>query len=222
MKTKKTFAVLAASAMMLTLVGCGTSAEALSTSEGLSIEEITASTEASSDTASDVGSTESSADAAAESSSTAITVDLSEADASFEYNGKTISVFDDDKTLKGALGEEIPDYTYTNDMNITYSSYGTKEDSVSYSVWNNNGEMLPLDLGICDKNIKTSKGIGVGNTKDEVIAAYGDSYTVATYSDNTLEYDCGSFKISLDFDKEDKLLDIRFINTENTAKAIKK
>ncbi|RKM55598.1 hypothetical protein D6853_08565 [Butyrivibrio sp. X503] len=205
MKTKTTMAILTASAMMLALMGCGDSVGSASAFEGISAEETTSPTET--DTTD-----------AAESPAKATPSDITDADASFEYNGQSVSIFDDDKTIHDVFGEEIPDYTYSDDKNVTHCSFGTKEDSVGYSVWDNNGEKYPLTLTVCDKNVKTSKGIGIGNTKDEVIAAYGDSYTVAPNMEDGIIYDFGSFTMDFCF-FDGELYLITFWNTENNNKA---
>ena len=168
MKNKTTAAILIASAMMLTLMGCGEastenapatgelSIEALAPDEGTDVLDPSSSTsaEADSETASDADSSASNSE-----------------DASIEINGKKVSILDDLQTTMDALGTADGDPSSDASKALYYSF---ASGAIEYTTVKLDGEELPLTLDIRSGDYKTSKGVGIGSTEDEVVAAYGE------------------------------------------------
>ena len=104
--------------------------------------------------------------------------EITQADPSFEYNGKTASFTDDPQTVVEAIksvaeladevdGEESSGKTYDFDKNgenynLSISTSADEGSEIIGSMLVNGGEF------------KTSKGIGIGSKAEEVEAAYGN------------------------------------------------
>lgn len=209
-------ATLLAAITLFTMVGCGEAPTDYNSATDASYAEVSMD-DSGDDSDSEISSQESSKSAEAVSTAGASTT--APADALIEYNGKTISVFDDNETLMSSLGEQIPGYEEHTDDGWNYYCFGTKEDSVSYASATIDGKDIPISLGVYDKNVKTSKNIGIGNTKEELIAAYGDKYEDDPYAGNGgYIYDFGTYTINFTF-YQDKVYGFIYTNTENDSKA---
>lgn len=108
----------------------------------------------------------------------AISTEITQADPSFEYNGKTVSFTDDPQTVVEAIksvaeladevdGAESSGKTYDFDKNgenynLSISTSADEGNEIIGSMLVNGGEF------------KTSKGIGIGSKAEEVEAAYGN------------------------------------------------
>ncbi|MBO4911766.1 MAG: hypothetical protein J5504_03500 [Butyrivibrio sp.] len=114
-------------------------------------------------------------------------------DDAIEYNGVTVSINDENMdNVFAAFGEpestegDRPGYYYTFDSGLVgVSSYIINELSEE------DMQEYPDLISIRDEKIKTSKGIGVGSTEEEVKAAYGKNEAISVDSMNILTY---SFK----------------------------
>lgn len=209
MKRRTSF--LLVPAIALALVGCGVvSTDSVSAAAAASTAEVAAATEAT--TIDEKISDEVSAPPAQITNSK---------DASFEYNGNTVSVLDDAKTTLAALGtpEKSEPSAY---MNSETYYFGTEPDTIEYSAFKlSNGTEAPDFILIHDKNIKTSKGIGIGNTEKEIISAYGKPSEIADFPEVNiydLDYDMGSFSISFSLDDDKKLTSFSYLNNDNSSK----
>ena len=188
MKKKQALAILIASSMALSIVGC--SGSATSASEGSSEMEVTeeekmetakaemiASDNASSiassvEDAATIASSEDQVSAAASTSSdkSADTTPVKLADHEIMYNGKAISVFNDSsKTLAdlGSYDKKITDLP--NEVFYTYEASG-----IEFSTYLCDGKELPVGIDVDKKGATTSRNISVGDTKDKVVSAYGN------------------------------------------------
>ena len=179
MKKRNLTAIIIASSMMLTLAGCGVTAEPDSGNSNGS--EVSVSSEAE----------------APEDEGTGIIENKPSAsdgnDAAFEYNGKTVSFTDDLETIKSNLGEpsfedEAPSSDDPKDRMYTY---GTDPDTVDLTVIGGKADAII----IYDSNIKTSRGVSIGNTDKEVIDAYGEGKESKLDGSNEIDYDFGDYTL---------------------------
>lgn len=124
-------------------------------------------------------------------------------DAAFEYNGVTVSIKDENmNNVFEAFGQpetkegDKPGFYYTFDSGLVgVSSYIINE------IDEENRQEFPDMISIKDENIKTSKGISVGSTEEEVKAAYGETQGVSIDSMNILTYSFDDYTISFVIDQ---------------------
>lgn len=124
-------------------------------------------------------------------------------DAAFEYNGVTVSIRDENMdNVFAAFGEpeskegDNPGFYYTFDSGkVGVSSY------IINQIDDEKRQEFPDMISIKDENIKTSKGISVGSTEEEVKAAYGETTGVAIDSMNILTYSYDDYIISFIIDQ---------------------
>ena len=216
MKKKQALAILIASSMALSIVGC--SGSATSASEGSSEIEVTeeekmetakaemiASDNASSiassvEDAATIASSEDQVSAAASTSSdkSADTTPVKLADHEIMYNGKAISVFNDSsKTLAdlGSYDKKITDLP--NEVFYTYEASG-----IEFSTYLCDGKELPLGIDVDKKGVTTSRNIGIGDTKDKIVSAYGnpsEKSDPSKQAENTYYYKYNFDKFSIWF-----------------------
>ena len=138
---------------------------------------------------------------------------VSTSDPAFEYNGKTISVLDDLETVKANLGtpaEEQPSPFSDNSSDKLYI-FGSDPDTIDLATLDGKVQ----SISVYDYKVKTTKGIGIDSTEEDVIAAYGNS---GEKSDSGIEtdimYELGKYSIDFFF-KNGKVT--AFIYTNNDA-----
>ena len=223
MKKRKTAAILMASVMMLALMGCGSTDNGVTTetaTEGTSVAtSVTDKEEKKVDTAS-----ESSSKPEVKQEAKKEKTEVSAADASFEYNGQTVSILDDVQTTLGTLGtptQEKPSPFSNNGEDVSYV-YGSDPNTIEYMSLKVEGdELVPDSFIIYDKNVKTSKSVGIGSTEAEIKAAYGDPDNVSKdASSYELAYDFGNFALGFDFDKKKKVNAIIYSNMDTFNKYV--
>ena len=113
---------------------------------------------------------------------------------SVTYNGQKIEIGADAKTLIPKLG------SYTS---VDGEACGTDEKDVIYTLSgmeiethvNKDGEIV-RKIEILNDSQKTDKGITIGATREEVIAAYGKNYTEGT---GAIRYESGNTAIEFYF-----------------------
>lgn len=113
-------------------------------------------------------------------------------DVTFRFNGTTLRVGDNVSGFVSAVKE--------NSYESAQSCYGNGEDINYYYddftiyVWNENGNYMTVGIDITGSGAATQKGITIGSTVNDVIAAYGNGYTedamdyVYTYGDCNLRF----------------------------------
>lgn len=113
-------------------------------------------------------------------------------DVTFQISGNVLRVGDD---ASGFVAAVPPEFEETSP-----SMYGTGEDISYYYndftiyVWNGNGGAAAYSIDITGSGAATQKGITIGSSAEDVIAAYGTEYTeqamdyVYTYGDCTLRF----------------------------------
>lgn len=254
MKKKQALAILIASSMALSIVGC--SGAETSASEGSSEMEMTeeekreiaksemvaaveassvassvdeAATSASSDsqaaattaTSSDAATTATSdnktaASAVASTDKSAEATPVKQADHEVLYNGKALSVFNDSSKTLADLG--------AYDKKITASPieffYTYEASGIEYSTYLCDGKELPLGIDVSKKGATTSRNIGVGDTKDKLVAAYGNPSEKSDPSkkaENTYYYKYNFDKFSIWFYISTEKNTVVFYEIDNTT-----
>ena len=138
------------------------------------------------------------------------------------YNGNAISILDSTETSLSKVGKY--DKNRSNlDKGGDYKryDYGKKFGEVLYDTLTYEGKELPLSMIIISPKIKTSRNVGVGDTEEDIIAAYGEPTKVTNENYRTLDYDMGDYTISFEINStiqnedRDKLESIVYTNDAN-------
>ncbi|MBR4670541.1 MAG: hypothetical protein IKO84_08070 [Butyrivibrio sp.] len=138
------------------------------------------------------------------------------------YNGNAISILDSTETSLSKLGKY--DKNRSNlDKGGDYKryDYGKKFGEVLYDTLTYEGKELPLSMIIISHKIKTSRNVGIGDTEEDIIAAYGEPTKITNENYRTLEYDMGDYTISFEINStiqnedRDKLESIVYKNDAN-------
>ena len=121
-------------------------------------------------------------------------------DSLVKYNGKDLSVLNDAEAVLAELGDYDPKLS-------CIAIIDGKEASVLLYIYN--------------PDIKTSKNVGLGNSEQDVLDAYG--FPDATDSNDpsySFEYHFPSFDLIFDFETDSQTVEmIRYKNTNNHSKA---
>ena len=180
MMKRKATAILLVSAMMLTLMGCGGTSLEVTSETGEVTESQT--------------ETNTNTESKTEDASKASDANVSASEDSFEYAGKTISMMDDAKNVIDILNSVCTSDPKNSGENVY--CYDTVDDQPQISVYTydkGEGEKVG-SIEVIKEEIKTSKGIGIGSSLEDLKAAYGEPY----YSEETIErydYDFGDVVI---------------------------
>ena len=115
----------------------------------------------------------------------------------FSANGVEIKVGGDANAVVSALGEaqnlvETPSCGGGAEPDREYTYAGFKFNTV-----NENGKNVIVKIVLTDDSVSTPEGISIGSTRDEVVAAYGDSFT--ENATGTLIYTDGATKLMIGF-----------------------
>ena len=215
MKKNAITAMILATTMILTLMGCVSfSADTTSSSDAESVTEVT--TDSESNTA------ETASEAASDNASTDLSGTADAATSSFDefftYKGETFSILDDLQTAVDkidAVGtpasfspeevKELGTHIYNYDVNSSDAGFSI------ITFFNNDTESLG-QISLMGSTAKTSKGIGIGSTVDELISAYGEP-TEKTHKDSFYNYKTDEFYISFCL-KDDKVYVIYYYNPD--------
>ncbi|MBR4669908.1 MAG: DUF4309 domain-containing protein [Butyrivibrio sp.] len=118
-------------------------------------------------------------------------------DDEIEYNGVIVSINDENMdNVFAAFGEpentegDRPGYYYTFDSGLVGVS-----SNIINEIDEESRQEYPDLISIRDENIKTSKGIHVGSSEDEVKAAYGDTDVISFNGMNVLNYTFDDFTL---------------------------
>lgn len=194
MSTRKIAAISISAAMILAVVGCGVTEEDVTASTAdYTVDESTVdiSVQTSESKGSDISSAASSGSSIVPVSSDSATV-LS--DDAFDLNGKTVSILDDTKGILEAVRASYTDISDT-DKDITYYDFCTDggDSLIHITSFKSEGKESPIELVVQTPGIKTSRGIEIGSSKEDVIAAYGQPE--AGDSKDLLKYSFDGFSI---------------------------
>jgi hypothetical protein len=113
----------------------------------------------------------------------------------FNAGGVEIKVGGDANAAVSALGEaqnlvETPSCGGGAEPDREYTYAGFKFNTV-----NENGKNVIVKIILSDDSVSTPEGISIGSSRDEVVAAYGDSFT--ENSSGTLTYTDGATKLMI-------------------------
>lgn len=218
MKKKNTTAILLATVMMLALMGCGdTSAAAPSSTDTASVAEVNTDSDTKTDSTSDTSTDESSDSSSSESTDKTDSATAS-GDDSFEYNGETFSILDDFQTTKkkaDAVCKPVPDYPVleNGDGSIyQYDPLGKGETQFMFVTFTNNDTETVGQLSVSKPDFKTSKGIGIGSTVEDVVATYGEP-TKKSSKDTVYQYKLDNYYIFFDI-MDGKVFSIDYMNLD--------
>ena len=213
MKKKRVLLTIIASLMVCSLWGCGESTKYETTSvDSASIETTDKSERVDNDDAADIASTEERDLEASKEES----VDLSSLpDDAFIYNGNKVSILDDVETSLAALGEATNKIEGAEDM--SYYEYGTynqnEQTGVSFITYKKDGKEMPAQFDINVEGVTTSKGIGPGSSKDDIISAYGEPDETMV-GGAALIYNKGDYQLSFLLDANDKVTNFGYKTME--------
>ncbi|MBO4457470.1 MAG: hypothetical protein J5802_07110 [Butyrivibrio sp.] len=210
MRKMTTIPVLLATMMMLTVSGCG-SVSANDTSEAVNFEENIE------DVSNDVSTSEGdgSETDADETSADDNSADATITDDSFELEGKKISVLDDTDTI---LANMTCDETKKFDDGCSQYQRYNDEGMVELETQVLDGKEEVLTIFTSRKDVKTSKGIGLGNTEAELIAAYGEPKSKSNDNFNDYVYEFDGYTITFSFGLEESIQHMLYTNTANYAR----
>ena len=113
----------------------------------------------------------------------------------FNAKGVEIKVGGDANAVVSALGEaqnlvETPSCGGGAEPDREYTYAGFKFNTV-----NENGKNVIVKIVLTDDSVSTPEGISIGSSRDEVIAAYGESFT--ENASGTLTYTDGTTKLMI-------------------------
>ena len=169
---KRMTAMIFATTMMFTLMGCGATEVDLASEIDASPIAESGADDDSNDAAGDAEAKETSdsEDATENTDSTASSSELS-----IEYKGQTFSIEDDLKTSldkADSVGELASGYPW--EMDEKNCLYYYDSENFGIATFNIKDVETVGQIYSKDPESKTAKGISPGNTKDELIAAYGE------------------------------------------------
>ncbi|RKM55594.1 hypothetical protein D6853_08545 [Butyrivibrio sp. X503] len=184
MKKRLTATVIAASALMLTLMGCAHSAGEDPFESEAAMEE--SETESASEP---VSSSDSSDDFT---------------DDSFVYKDQNISILNDAAITLGSLGDYDKDGSFVGGE---YKNYSFDKGAIAFDTTIIDGKESPVYLYLKSPSIKTAKGVGVGDSKEDILSVYGDpNDTIDDGIVYSIEYQFDTYNISFVFDdKKEKV-----------------
>lgn len=204
-KMKKSIAISLCTAFTIALIGCGpTEEDVTASSADFTVEEDTI--EAASEALSEYSN----------SSNTTITIDTSNtpsmdpADPTFYYNQKLVSIMGNKDRIIDALG--TPDSE--GELQLSDHHYSFDSGQITMQTVDIKDEETPLSITILERDVHTSMEIGVGTSKDDVVAKYGENYeTFKSEYGIGYKYDYDDFYIKFTFDS-DEIKEFSYINKE--------
>ena len=137
----------------------------------------------------------------------------------FEYNGKFFSILDDLQTTQkkvDAVCKPVPDYPVMENgegSNIyQYDPVGKGQAQFMLVTFTNNGTEAVGQISISKTDFKTSKGIGIGSTIEDVVATYGEP-TKKSGNDTVYQYKLDNYYIFFDI-MDGKVFSIDYFNLD--------
>ena len=182
-----------------------------------------ASTSASTDSAANASSTPAPAPAPAANNTTPAANTTQNAGSLAEYeimlNGKKVSILDDAATVQANLGK-LEEKDTTRAGSAEEPRYVYSSNNIIFYTFVDNGNELTYDLCVYEKGAKTSRGVGVGDSKDAIVAAYGNPVeTYEYYQGFGMKYKFDKFTLYFDFDSNtNKVTDVVFGNNDTITK----
>lgn len=170
MKKSSTLPILLAASIILSLMGCSAPSSDASEAEGeLQLSEVAPEETGEAGETEETTSAESeeTTDSSASESGDAIT------ETTVTVNGKAVSVLNDaEKTLADLGTPSDKDIEFWGETMPVYKF----DSGVSLSTYVKDGKEYAYCMDIRKEGINTARNIGVGSTKEEIIAAYGEPF----------------------------------------------
>ena len=134
-------------------------------------------------------------------------------------NGKKVSILDDAATVQANLGK-LEEKDTTRAGSAEEPRYVYSSNNIIFYTFVDNGNELTYDLCVYEKGAKTSRGVGVGDSKDAIVAAYGNPVETYTYYQGFgMKYKFDQFTLYFDFDSNtNKVTDVVFGNNDTITK----
>lgn len=134
-------------------------------------------------------------------------------------NGKKVSILDDAATVQANLGK-LEEKDTTRAGSAEEPRYVYSSNNIIFYTFVDNGNELTYDLCVYEKGAKTSRGVGVGDSKDAIVAAYGNPVeTYEYYQGFGMKYKFDKFTLYFDFDSNtNKVTDVVFGNNDTITK----
>lgn len=134
-------------------------------------------------------------------------------------NGKKVSILDDAATVQANLGK-LEEKDTTRAGSAEEPRYVYSSNNIIFYTFVDNGNELTYDLCVYEKGAKTSRGVGVGDSKDAIVAAYGNPVETYTYYQGFgMKYKFDQFTLYFDFDSNtNKVTDIVYGNNDTITK----
>ena len=229
----KTTAILFATLMISTLVGCGAVSSNASEAGASILDSISSDNDALAENGEVEDAASSDTDDVNTDSESSEAASGVVKDAEFTYNGNSVSIMDSFEAIDKALGGYDPSHSIKKSEQSLYS-YG-KNQEIGMILRNDSGTEFPVTISTREPVMTTSRGIAVGSSKDELIDAYGTpngkrptAYDGTTGRELTEEeyiqlfgesfiYDLGDYTISFSVDN-DKVVSIEYRNNVNYNK----
>lgn len=170
MKKSSTLPILLAASIILSLMGCSAPSSDASEAEGeLQLSEVAPEETGEAGETEETTSAESeeTTDSSASESGDAIT------ETTVTVNGKAVSVLNDaEKTLADLGTPSDKDIEFWGETMPVYKF----DSGVSLSTYVKDGKEYAYNMNINKEGINTARNIGIGSTKEEMIAAYGEPF----------------------------------------------
>lgn len=212
MKTRISTAIIFATTMMITLMGCGAaSTDTDSSSDAVSVAEVNTDL-------TDKTTDNTSSDSAFADSSDVAGTTIASVEDSFTYKGETFSIFDDLQTFLSkinAVGTPSPDTPVeVEELGTHIYDYDGAGSDFDFSMCtiNKNGTESVGKISLMGSNVKTSKGITSGSTVEELTSVYGEP-TFKAYEGKIYFYENDKYVTSFDV-RDGKVFAIYYYATD--------
>ena len=129
----------------------------------------------------------------------------------FKYNGVEIAIDTELSAVLAAIGsydrhESSPSCNHDGDAHFYY--YGTKIELESYP---KDGKDLLYKITLFDDTVKTAEGIRIGDSKEDVIRAYGEA---TQQKGSALIYRAGDMYLQFNLTKDDTVSQIQYLHPD--------
>lgn len=144
-----------------------------------------------------------------------MSTEITQADPSFEYNGKTVSFLDDAQTVVDALKTVAENVNEVEADGGKIFDFEDSEGGYNLTVVTSNegGSEIIGSVSAKGSGFKTSKGIGIGSTIKDVKTAYGKPNEKNKFKKGEVDiYRCDGFSFSFDI-KDGKVESILYSNS---------
>ena len=157
----------------------------------------------------------------AHESGTTINENITLSDDQIAYNGNVVSVLDSTETSLSKLGKYNKERSSLDNGDYRRFDFGKKYGELLLDTLLYEGKDLPIYFIVISPKVKTSRNVSIGDTEEDIIAAYGDPTNTKQENHKYLEYDMGDYTISFEIntsiegDEKNKISSIVYQNDAN-------